>query len=294
MSALATFRDTKQSNVLTLSTVKLGAGKKVYAGGIVVTDTATGYGCAGKTGTGLVCRGIAMETVDNTAGGVGALSVGVDRRPAWLDIYGSDAVTQADVDKTVFLYDDHTIAKTDGTATRSIAGVLRAVGTLGALVEFSQTNGDLLATEIAAREALEANLADQDTLSGVLTGKSVANTANANVIGGIPVVHRIDVADGATGDVEVTLTHKTLITDVMVIKTAGAGDTGDTITLKNVATAITDAMSIAVADKIVVRPTTIDDAQTTITAGTNLVVTRTKASAANAACLVIVHGLRVA
>lgn len=68
--------------------------------------------------------------------------------------------------------------------------------------------------------------------------------ADANVIGGIPVLHRVAVADGATADVDVVLTHKTLVTDVWLVKTGGAGGANDTITVKNGANVITDAMDI--------------------------------------------------
>ncbi len=124
-------------------------------------------------------------------------------------------------------------------------------------------------------------------------GTQVRFAADANVIGAIPVMHRIDVADGVTGDVDVTLTHKTRITDVWLVKTGGAGGADDTITVKNVGNAITDAMSINVLDKVVVRAGTIDDAQHEVAAGAVLRVTRTKVAAANVACTVYVLGLRV-
>jgi len=304
MSALASFRDTKQSNVLTLSTVKLGAGKKVFAGGIVVTDTATGYGCAGKTGTGLVCRGIAMQDVDNTSGGNGALSVGVDRRPAWLDIYGSDAVTQADVDKTVFLYDDHTIARTDGSAQRSIAGVLRAVGTLGALVEFSETNGDQLAVETAARQALIAALALTTTPGGAsliglydaadkfvattveaalaeaIAGKRIAATANDATVGGVPVVHTIAVADAASGTKTVML-HATYgalkILDVHFVKAGSAGGATDSIKLTDGTHDITDSLDLnSKAAGAIVRAASVSPTYGSLAAGATLVANWTK------------------
>ena len=294
MAALSTFRDTK-SVTLGSTTLKLGTGVIAYAGGLVCTDTATGYGVAGQVKTGLVARGIARSTVDNSAGQAGDKSVAVEEGRFWLDIYGSDPVTQANVDQPVFIYDDHTIAATDGNAARSVAGVLRAVDAArGALVEVSCANQTAMAAEIAAREALEANLADQDTLAGVLTGKSVANTANAAVIGGLEVVHRIAIADAATADTDVVLTHKTMVTDVLVIKTAGNGGSGDTIQVKNGSTAITDAISININDKVMARAASIDDAQQTIAAGGTLKVTCTKAAAANVACIVIVRGLRVA
>lgn len=127
-----------------------------------------------------------------------------------------------------------------------------------------------------------------------LYGTQVRFAADANVIGAIPVMHRVDVADGVTGDVDVALTHKTLVTDVWLVKTAGAGGAGDTITVKSTATAITDAIDINVADKVMKRAGTIDDSSATIAAGGILRVTRTKSAAANVACTVFVLGLRVA
>lgn len=126
-----------------------------------------------------------------------------------------------------------------------------------------------------------------------LTGRAVGNVANANVIGGVPVLHRIDVADAATGDVDVTLTHKTRVTDVWVVKTGGAGGAANLVQVKNAATAITDDMDINVADKAVVRAATIDDASHEIAAAGTLRITRTKAGG-NAACIVYVLGIRVA
>lgn len=118
--------------------------------------------------------------------------------------------------------------------------------------------------------------------------------ANANVVGGVPVVHRVTVADGATADIDVTLTYKTRVYDVVVVKTAAAGGASDTITVKNGTTAITDAIDINIADKAVARAGTIDDAAWEIAAGGTLRVTRTKASANNVACEVIVYGMKVA
>lgn len=105
------------------------------------------------------------------------------------------------------------------------------------------------------------------------------------------VVHEITVPDGATGDVDVVLDKKTRIIDVWLVKTAGAGGTSDTITVKNGSTAITDALDINVADKVVVRAGTIDDAQASVAAAGTLRVTRTKSSANNVACVVYVLGV---
>lgn len=127
-----------------------------------------------------------------------------------------------------------------------------------------------------------------------MDGTIAANVADVNVIGGIPVVHRIACADGA-GNTDVVLTHKTIITDVQVIKTGGAGAGGNSVKLTNVASGndITDAIATTGGDKTVTRAGTIDDAEFTIAAGGTLRATVAKGGG-NAACLVIVRGFRSA
>lgn len=163
----------------------------------------------------------------------------------------------------------------------------------GTITDVELASDSVTTAKIAALNVTAAKLEAGAAGAGLL-GTQVRFVADANVIGGIPVMHRVAVADGATGDVDVTLTHKTLVTDVWLVKTAGAGGASDTITVKNGSTAITDAMSINVADKVVVRAGTIDDAAHEIAAAGTLRVTRTKASANNVACVVYVLGLRVA
>lgn len=126
-----------------------------------------------------------------------------------------------------------------------------------------------------------------------LDGAGVANVANANVIGGVPVLFRIDVADAATGNVDVVTTHKIRVIDAWAVKVGALGGAANTVQVANGANAITDAMSINIADQAVARAATIDDAQHEIAAGGTLRVIRTKAGG-NAACIVYVSALRVA
>jgi hypothetical protein len=126
-----------------------------------------------------------------------------------------------------------------------------------------------------------------------LTGVHAAYAADKNVIGALPVLHRVDVAAGATGDVDTTLTHKTRVTEVWLVKKSAAGGGAGTIQVKNGASAITDAMSINVADQTVVRCTTIDDAQWEIAAAGTLRCTRTRTASTDETCTVYVLGLRV-
>lgn len=132
------------------------------------------------------------------------------------------------------------------------------------------------------------------TLLNPIAGSAVANVADNQAGAGVPVVHNVAVPDGATGDVDVVITEKMRVTAVRLVKTGGAGGASDTITVKNGTTAITNAMDINVADQTVVRAGTINDASWEIAAAGTLRVTRTKASGANVACLVIVEGVRVA
>jgi len=115
--------------------------------------------------------------------------------------------------------------------------------------------------------------------------------ADKDTQGGIPVVHRVDIADGA-GDTDVVLDHKTRVIDVTVVKTAGNGGAGDTVTIKNGSDAITDAIVLNINDKIIARAGSIDDAKHEIAAGGTLKITA--AHNTDNACTVYVFGLRVA
>lgn len=320
MAALSNARNTLSKDGLTRAGFPVGAGKKIYRGSLVVIDD--GYAEPGNVDTGLLTVGMAEETVDNTAGAAGDLNVNV--RPGvqrWGNSAGGDLIAQADVGKICYVVDDQTVALTSATNTRSIAGTIHAVDASGVWVFTGLTpavDGTALASEITSRQAITTDLASTANANGAslvgiedsgslitattvegalaekLDGRRVANVANANVIGGVPVTHTVDVADGATGDVDVVLTHKTQVTDVKVIKMVAAGGASDTVTVKNGATAITNAMDINVADKILVRAGSIDDASNQIAAAGTLRITRTKVSAANVACRVEVTGIRMA
>ncbi len=111
-----------------------------------------------------------------------------------------------------------------------------------------------------------------------LAGQQVANVANANTEGGIPLVYRINIAavgaTSLTADVDVTVVDKIRVLDVMVLKTAGTtGGGNENVTIKSTGAAITDVMSWTGVDKSIVRAATIDDAQHEIAAGKTLRVT---------------------
>lgn len=130
------------------------------------------------------------------------------------------------------------------------------------------------------------------SLAALLTGTHVATVADDNVIGGLPVLHRIDITAGALADTDVTLTHKTRVIDAWLVL-RGAGVSSTTLQVKNGANAITDAMAASGADQAVVRCATLNDANWEIAAaGTLRVTSATGATQPDATVYVL--GVRVA
>lgn len=81
---------------------------------------------------------------------------------------------------------------------------------------------------------------------------------------------------GATAEQQIYNSNapfKFRVIDVWCINTGGAGGSSDTALLDNGTTAITDAMDLNKADKIVTRAATIDDATATISLAGSLHVT---------------------
>src|SRR5579884_2536943 len=129
----------------------------VYLGSIVVLD-ASGNAKPGVTGTGLKCVGVATQAyagpvgtpqsgpatpgnaADNTGAGHAAGKVAVECRRGIFkfDNYGSDQVVAGDIGNVCFIVDDHTVAHSDGTGTRSVAGRVHQIDADGGIwVDFN-------------------------------------------------------------------------------------------------------------------------------------------------------------
>lgn len=108
---------------------------KIYAGSLVVAN-ASGYAAKGSVATTLTYLGRAEESVDNSAGNAGDKTIMVRRGKAfkWKNS-GSDPVTQASLGKTCYIVDDETVAATNGTNTRSAAGIVVQLDSDGVWVE---------------------------------------------------------------------------------------------------------------------------------------------------------------
>jgi hypothetical protein len=105
----------------------------VYQGSLVALNA--GYAAPGAAATGRVAVGRAEDTVAN-GGSDGAVSVRVKRGIfRFANSAAGDAITQAEAGATCYIVDDQTVAKTDGTGTRSAAGKIIAVDSLGVWVQ---------------------------------------------------------------------------------------------------------------------------------------------------------------
>lgn len=116
------------------STPPMKGSTKIWNGALVVMDT--GLAVPGKAATGLVTLGIATETVDNTNGGDGDVKVTVERGCfKFFNSTSTDAIAAADIGKDCYVVDDQTVAKTNGTNTRSVAGKVVDVDSDGVWVQ---------------------------------------------------------------------------------------------------------------------------------------------------------------
>lgn len=132
------------------------------------------------------------------------------------------------------------------------------------------------------------------TVGAAVTPGGAARALVATEIGA-PVRFLLPVADAASGNADFTsVPYKVLITGVSYIKTSGAGNAGNSITLHNGTTgnAITNGMNNAT-DTGTAYAATIDDAFNTVAANATLRAVTVRAGGNNAAILVV-DALRVA
>ncbi len=130
MAALTAPRNTPQ-RVGEIFALPVKAATTIHQGGIVVVDA--GYGAPGRTATGLVAAGRAESGV--TAVAAGDAMVEVRRGIFKFANSAGDLIAQADVGADCYIVDDQTVAKTNGTNTRSRAGIVTAVESDGVWVQ---------------------------------------------------------------------------------------------------------------------------------------------------------------
>lgn len=116
----------------------VAAATTIFAGAYVMRDAA-GNIVQGKTAAGLVGLGRAERRIDNSTGAAGDLTAyyrpGIYR---YANSAAADEITSADVGNLAYAVDDQTVAKTNGGATRSPAGIIDSVDTQGVWVRFDE------------------------------------------------------------------------------------------------------------------------------------------------------------
>ena len=115
----------------------LGANQAIWAGALLMRN-ASGDLIEGATATGAYGVGVALERVSSTTAGVTAIRYrpGIYR---FANSASGDLITKADIGAACYIVDDQTVAKTNGTNTRSPAGVIDSVDALGVWVRVDES-----------------------------------------------------------------------------------------------------------------------------------------------------------
>jgi hypothetical protein len=123
MANLTQDRDTRCRYYGPSKTLPMKTGVKIFAGSIVALD-ATGYAIRATDAANLVVKGIAAETVDNTAGADGALRITV--RAGVFEMNKAAGLTSPVGAYTnqskVYVDDDNTVGVAGDTANTIVAG----------------------------------------------------------------------------------------------------------------------------------------------------------------------------
>lgn len=139
MTAAIADRNTPQRGACR-RTYGMAASRLAYAGTMAVLN-ASGYAEPGYTATGLIALGVFRAQYDNSAGGNGAIAAEVDRGIfRFANSTSGDEITITDIGSVCYIVDDQTVAITDATGSRSVAGIVDDVDASGVWVRIDPTN----------------------------------------------------------------------------------------------------------------------------------------------------------
>ena len=112
---------------------------RIWAGALVVLNA--GFAAGGSTAVGLVTVGRAEHFVDNSAGANGDLQIRVRAGIfQFANSAAADLIAVTEIGSDCFIVDDQTVAKTNGTNTRSVAGKVVGVDAQGVWVAIGPGN----------------------------------------------------------------------------------------------------------------------------------------------------------
>jgi hypothetical protein len=114
----------------------LGANQSIWAGSIIMRNAA-GDLIKGATAVGCFGAGRAEERIASTTAGVTAIQYKVSTF-RFANSAAGDLITKADIGTLCFIVDDQTVARTNGTNTRSPAGTVEGVDAQGVWVCFNE------------------------------------------------------------------------------------------------------------------------------------------------------------
>lgn len=195
------------------------AAVKIFAGALVMRDSATGFLTKGQTAINLRGAGIAEQQIDNSAGSAGGLVInyrtGVFR---FGNSASADLIAATEIGMLCYAVDDQTVAKTAGANTRSVAGIVAGVDAVGVWV-------------LVSEEAIAAYLKSRRIYVPV----RVATLVGAGVYRGLAlhsgrVVKIWSISEGALTTGDATLTAKingVAVTNGVVTITQAGSAAGD-------------------------------------------------------------------
>lgn len=134
MAALTQGRQTPRRNGDVIS-LPVAAAKICYGGALACRD-ASGNATPGATATTLKALGAFRETVDNGLGAAGAVRADIEKGIfRFGNSASTDLIAAADIGNDSYIVDDQTVAKTNGSSTRSVAGKIFDVDAQGVWVD---------------------------------------------------------------------------------------------------------------------------------------------------------------
>lgn len=138
MTALAADRDTpERASPTSQLFAEVGTDStQYYKGGIVCISTATGKVVKGSTATTLIAIGRCEENYLTGTSNTRKIKARTGCFK-FNNSSSSDAIAATEIGAACYIVDDNTVAKTDGTASRSRAGIVAGVDSDGVWVQFT-------------------------------------------------------------------------------------------------------------------------------------------------------------
>ncbi|WP_437759492.1 hypothetical protein [Sorangium sp. So ce1389] len=140
-----------------------------------MAKNASGYAVPASTSAGLIAVGVAQEPVTNSGADGSKLVLVHPGVFPFANSSAGDQITVADLYKVCYLVDDQTVAKTSGSGSRSIAGIVIAIDSAGVHVLISPSIG----AQAAAVPSIQAGTAT--LVAGTVTINTAALTATSRI-----------------------------------------------------------------------------------------------------------------